>query len=197
MPARRTDIDDSDVQYMYEVDGMTLREISDYYGVSLQCIWCRLHPEKHKESSRKWMLENPEYIKEYDKQHYQVVRDKRLEQVKEYQLKNPGMKKICNDKFQLLHPEYFKEWRHSEKGKIYMRRHNAMHRSLGSIELNKPFDGSEGHHIDDTYIIHMPKELHKSIYHNVFTGQGMEDINTIAFQYITEEVFDKLIAGEV
>ena len=74
---------------------------------------------------------------------------------------------------------------------------NANRRDLGSIEINTPFPGSVGHHIDTEHIIHIPKEIHQSIYHNVRTGQGMEDINAIAFGYITEEMFDKLMMGEI
>ena len=153
MSAKREDINDTDVWYMYEVDGMTQQEIADYYGVGRTTIRYRLHPEKQKESSKQRRLE---------------------------------------------HPEYGNEWmQNTDKGKAYVIRRHAERRNLGSIELNKPFPNSEGHHIDETYIIHIPKELHRSIPHNLKTGEGMSDINEIAFQYITEDTFDKLIAGEI
>ena len=128
MPARREDIDDADVFYMYEV-------------------------------------------KEYNKEYYDNNKELILEQKKEY-------------------------WQ-TENGKVNMRKHTASRRNLGSIELNIPFPNSDGHHIDEVHIINMPKELHRSIYHNLKTGEGMEAINTIAFGYITEETFDKLLAGEI
>jgi len=56
-------------------------------------------------------------------------------------------------------------------------------RHLGFIPLNKPFNGSEGHHIDKLHIVYIPKELHRSIRHNVFTGKGMNDINTLTSQW--------------
>ena len=154
MSSKITDIDDEQVHFMYEVESMSLQEISDYYGVHKNTIYYRLHPEKNRERSKKYRAE---------------------------------------------HPEYDKQWRleHPDKVKKRYRKVNANRRDLGSIELNISFPGSEGHHIDETYIIHIPKEIHRSIWHNVRTGEGMEDINTIAFRYITEEVFDKLIAGEI
>ena len=39
----------------------------------------------------------------------------------------------------------------------------------------------------------MPDDLHRSIYHDIHNGQGMEDINAIAFGYISEEVFDNIM----
>lgn len=167
MSSRIESIDDSDVRYMYETKGMTQQDIADYYGVTQGCIRDRLHPDKKKEHNKKWQRENPGYKKEYNKQ------------------------------FRLENPEYDRKWWQTEKGKSNTRKQNANRRDLGSIELNEPFVDSEFHHIDEEHGIHIPKELHQSIRHNVRTGQGMEDINAIAFGYITEEMFDKLIAGEI
>ena len=86
-----------------------------------------------------------------------------------------------------------KRYKQSDKGRDAIRKQNSEHRQLGFKSLNKPFPGSVGHHIDEEYIIHIPEELHRSIKHSVRTGKGMEAINTIAFRYITEEVFDKLM----
>ena len=182
MVSRRTDIDDSDVQYMYEVEGMTQQDIADYYSVTQSTICSRLHPEKKKECSKKWNREHPEIIKEARRK---------------WQREHPEKVKEYNKKLRLENPEYGKTWWQSDKGKETARRRSAERRNLCSIELNKPFPNSEGHHIDETYIIHIPKELHHSIFHVLKTGQGMEDINEIAFRYIDEETFDKLIAGEI
>lgn len=221
MSSKRTDIDDSDVHYMYDVEGMILQEIADYYDVSKMTISNRLHPDKKKASNRKWRLEHPEsnkeyikqwrlehpeYIKEYSKQYHLEHPEcnkqwylENLEYYKQWRLENPDKKKESNEqwrlkhseygkesskKFRLEHPEYRKTWRRdTEKGRLSVIKDHANRRSLGFIELNKPFDGSEGHHIDEEHIIHIPKELHRSIWHNVHTGQGMEEINAIAFEY--------------
>ena len=197
MSARREDIDDFDVWYMHEHEGKSLRAIAKHFNTAYSTIYYRLHPEKEKERAKQRRLEHPEYGKEYIKQRWQENPESLKQASKKWQLKNPEYMKEASKEFKLKHPEYGKEWWQSDTGKIAARKYHAKHRSLGSIELNKPFDGSEGHHIDDTYIIHMPKELHRIIYHNVFTGEGMEAINEIAFIYITEDTFDKLIAGEI
>ena len=186
MVSRRTDIDDSDVQYMYEVEGMTQQDIADFCGVCQMTICCRLHPEKQKEYNKQWREKNPEKHRENNKQWRKENPEYEKERQKRWQEENPEYAK-----------EYIKQWWQTEKGKEWMRKHNADRRDLGSIELNKPFDDSEGHHIDETYIIHIPKELHKSIWHNVRTDEGMSDINEIAFHYISEETFDKLEMGEI
>ena len=194
MSSRRTDIDNSDIHFMYEVEGMTQQEIADYYGVSQQCIYWRLHPDKKKDNSNQWYLKNLEYAKEYYQDHSEEIK----EQSKQWRLEHPEYNKETSKQWRLEHPEYVKTWRRdTDKGRASVINNHAKHRSLGSIELNKPFLGSEGHHIDNEHIIHIPSELHHSIYHNVWTGQGMEEINTIAFQYITEEMFDKLMMGEI
>lgn len=66
MPAKRKDICDRDVWFMYNIEGKTQHEIADYYDVSRGCITGRLHPEKHKEASKQWRLKNPEYMKEWN-----------------------------------------------------------------------------------------------------------------------------------
>ena len=62
MSAKRKDIDDSDVQYMYKVDGMTQEEIANYYGVSQGCIRDRLHPDKKKEHNGKYKEKNARHL---------------------------------------------------------------------------------------------------------------------------------------
>ena len=174
MGSKRTDIEDSNVHFMYEVEGKTQQDIADYYGVSQVCIYWRLHPDKLKEHSIKQRQsdEYKEYVKEYGKQ---------------WRLEHPDKER-----------ERRKNWRrYTEKGRTSVINEHARRRGLDSISLNKPFDGSEGHHIDEIHTIHIPAELHHSISHNVFTGEGMEAINEIAFQYIDEETFDKLICGEI
>lgn len=223
MASRRTDIDDCDIQYMHEVEGMTQQELADYYGCCRVTIQHRLHPEKTKETSKQYRLEHPEKVKEvskqwrlenpeYAKEYYKDNTEEIMERAIKWQMEHPESRKEISNKWRLENPEYYKEWLQTDNGKLYLQTHKwwqtyagkayarkrkAMRRNLGSIELNNPFPDSEGHHIDETYIIHIPKDLHHSIRHNVFTGEGMEDINTIAFQYITEETFDKLMMGEI
>ena len=54
------------------------------------------------------------------------------------------------------------------------------------IELNKDFKECNGHHVNQKYIINIPVELHRSIYHRQSDGMGMHSINKIAFEYLLE-----------
>ena len=36
-------------------------------------------------------------------------------------------------------------------------------------------------------VVHIPKELHRSIAHNVFTDKGMEEINDLAMKWFEIE----------
>lgn len=56
-------------------------------------------------------------------------------------------------------------------------------RELGFIPLNDYFENSEGHHLDKEHVLYIPEELHKSVYHNVYTNQGMNIINEIAIDW--------------
>ena len=66
-------------------------------------------------------------------------------------------------------------------------RNRAKRRALGFHPLNSPFPGCDAHHINNDDVIHMPHELHNSIYHNQYTGQGMAQMNALAGQYLTED----------
>ncbi|GAH19464.1 unnamed protein product [marine sediment metagenome] len=201
---RRPDVDNEEVRVMHEVEGMSQRAIAKYYGVGHTTIYYRLHPEKLKEENKRKQLEHPEYTKQY-----RVANQEKIQECnKQWRLEHPKYSKEYNKKRRLEYPEFDKEYwqsdngkacakryRQSDKGKALTRRINASRRKLGSIELNKPFDGSAFHHIDEEHGIHIPKELHRSIWHNRKTGEGMEEINEIAFGYITEDTFDRLMMG--
>ena len=97
MTSIREDILDEDVRRMYEAEGMTQRDIADYYGVAYATIYYRLHPEKRnpkyvkklsnhfrleqpkdaKEYSKQWRLEHPEYNKEACANWYQNHKEER------------------------------------------------------------------------------------------------------------------------
>ena len=63
-------------------------------------------------------------------------------------------------------------------------RKRAKRRQLGFIPLNKPFEGAEAHHIDENFVIYIPKEIHQNIRHSVWKQQNMDEINAIAWNYI-------------
>ena len=79
-----------------------------------------------------------------------------------------------------------RKWRkeNPEKDKTSNRKHQSKRRGLGFIPLNKPFAGSQPHHIDKSFVIYIPKEIHASIPHNVWTGEGMDEINALAINLL-------------
>ena len=162
MARRRTDIDDFDIWYMHEHEDMSIQEIADYNGVSHGCIFYRLHPEKQEDHSKK---------------------------SKEWQLENPEKKK-----------EFSRKWWQSDEGKAYTQfdnykaskiKHQFKRRDLGFIPLNNYFEGGEWHHVDEDHVICIPAELHKSIYHNIWTVKNMEAINKEAFEFLEWEMREK------
>ena len=60
---------------------------------------------------------------------------------------------------------------------------NKRKRNLGFEPLNEPQEGFVAHHINLKKVIYIPKELHQSISHNVFTGKNMHIINALAMDY--------------
>lgn len=68
--------------------------------------------------------------------------------------------------------------------KLRIIRQTNKRRGLGHLFINKSFEGSEGHHLDNDYILYIPKELHRSIPHNLTSGKNMELINLKAMEWI-------------
>jgi hypothetical protein len=50
-----------------------------------------------------------------------------------------------------------------------------------------PFGGCAAHHINQTDVIYVPKEMHQSIGHNIWTGKNMDKINALVGQWFTED----------
>jgi hypothetical protein len=55
------------------------------------------------------------------------------------------------------------------------------------IPLNEPFPGCEGHHIDKTHIVYIPKELHQSVHHDLRGNKNMVRINALALEYLQQK----------
>ena len=113
--------------------------------------------ECNAEYSKKHAEERKEYMKEYHKTHAEETR------------------------------EYGKERRKTPEGKMSdAKEHARRKRNLGFIPLNESFPGSHYHHIDSECVIAIPEELHRSIYHNQVTGQGMEEMNDLAMKFFIQ-----------
>ncbi len=128
--------------------------------------------------------------KEYRHQYYLKHRQKEIDRAHEWQLSHPEETKTVRNRFsktekgKICSKKHGKKWLLTPAGRKYKQRQNSKRRKLKSTFMNEPFEGSEGHHLDNDFILHIPKELHRSIPHNLTTGYNMELINTKAFEYI-------------
>ena len=102
-------------------------------------------------------MQTREEKNEYNRRRYQNIREKKLAQVKQYDLNHKLEKieyhkqywRINKDKLSIQHREYLQ----TEAGKITNRKHDAKHyRQLGWTSLNEYFDGCEGHHISKNFV---------------------------------------------
>ncbi len=81
-----------------------------------------------------------------------------------------------------------KHWNWRGGKKLANQRHHSKRRHLNHIFMNEPFENSEGHHLDNDFILYIPKELHRSVWHNQTTGKNMELINTKAFEWMISQL---------
>jgi hypothetical protein len=102
-----------------------------------------------------------------------------------YEKRNPEIASAHNLKYRKAHPEKAYMWRKNnpDKFKIISDRYVAKRRDFGYVRLNSWFPDCEGHHIDKEHVVYLPKELHRSIWHNLRTGKNMEQINALAQQF--------------
>lgn len=102
--------------------------------------------------------------------------------------------KYCLECIPIMRAELFKadaaKWKKNnvEKVRNMHREDKAKRRVLGFIPLNKPFDGCNGHHLDNDHVLYIPKKMNLSIAHNVRTGKNMAKINTLAVQWWMTQV---------
>ncbi len=105
-------------------------------------------------------------------------------------IKRPEM---CGDKNPMKIPEVVKkvvekisgEKNHNWKGgsKLSGARKAAKRKGRGFFPLNEPFENSHGHHLNDKYVLYIPEELHKSIWHDQWNGYNMDEINQVAIDW--------------
>ena len=127
-----------------------------------------------REYTRQWRLKNSEKVKEYSIQ-------RRLEH-------SMCMRQWYVDN-KVKHLESMKKYRQTGAGKIAYKKARARRgRDLGFNPMNEQFEGSEGHHINKEDVIYISKELHRSVYHNQETGQGMQEINDLTQEFLLSEL---------
>lgn len=138
----------------------------------------------NKERITQYWQNHREHKKEYDKQYEFNNRKER----KQYRADNKEKIAKKNRKYYLENREQIKKvmrrYFQSKSYKLFQRKRNFKRRNLGFYALNKYFRGLEAHHISQNFVIYMPKELHQSIPHNIWTGKNMEQINKLAIEFL-------------
>lgn len=141
----------------------------------------RDNKDKLKKYSNNWRKENSLLKKTLDKKYYDEHKDKIKIQTKKYRITN-------KDKI-----NQYKQTRHYKELKI--KHQNKRNRELNTIPLNKWFEGCEGHHIDSTYIVYIPEEIHRQFYglHRVSDPISMISINHISLFFIMQQNIKEIL----
>jgi len=130
----------------------------------------------NKERNRKWYLDNKEKKSIDNKQWHINNRIEALENMKQYFIINKEKR-----------TEYKKQWRKDNPDKernIERKSRNKRKRNLGFFPLNKYFENSHAHHISQNFVIYIPEEIHRSIWHCLVTGYNMDEINKLAINFL-------------
>lgn len=148
------------------------------------CTKCRpaMKAIKDKECTLNWRAAHPERVKESRKSY----RDIHIEHYR-------ALSKISNPLYYAVHHEEMnktsKAWAraHPEATRAADAKNRSKRkRGLGFAPLNRPFEGSDAHHLNKDDVIYIPHELHLSIRHNIWTGKNMERINAVALGWAKE-----------
>jgi hypothetical protein len=177
---------------------------------------CMNNPDR-KEEKRQYYLKNKEAIrrvqKTYEQQHLEKMHTKNKiyhkrhagkvsERKKRYwrehkneitsrkQLKSDIIKqkrKVYNLKNRFKQREACRNHYINNKD-YYCRKDAKRKREMEFSPLNIRFDDSHGHHIDNKIVIFIPKDIHRSIYHNHKKPETMNNINIVAWDFLERSV---------
>lgn len=156
-------------------------------------LHCLAAKESQRKRHKKWYLSHKEQAIDCAKNYYQTHKKSELKRGKKYRENHRKQRKEYAQRWRKLHQkewrEYMKRWclENLEMWKIIQKKHRAKRRKLGFIPLNELFDGAIGHHINKIYVVYIPEDLHHSVYHNIWTGQGMAEINEKVFKWIVSK----------
>ena len=53
--------------------------------------------------------------------------------------------------------------------------------------LNEKFELSDAHHVNEHYIVYIPRYIHRSVWHSLVTGKGIVEINKKVFKWLRTE----------
>ena len=63
------------------------------------------------------------------------------------------------------------------------KRNEKTRREFGFTPLNDQLQGCVGHHIDKEFVIYIPEEMHRSIWHSLTKDINMDKINELAIDF--------------
>jgi len=167
------------------------------------------HREQIRRYKKRWREENIERIKERDKKWYITNRQKRLEynrkyyktHLQEWSERNRLYREThsqqvlkYNKQYRKNNPEKIKkaikDWRKNNIGKVkeMAKKQRDRRRNLRFKPLNKYFKNSESHHLDENYVVYIPKEIHQSIRHCLERNKNVDEINKLALDFVVSEL---------
>jgi hypothetical protein len=134
--------------------------------------------EYHKQFCKNWRKNNPNKVQDYNKNYYRLHKEYFKRHREERYQKNKEEEKNHVNEYRQQHPEMVKKTNKIQKCK---------RRKLGNLVFWQPniiTPDMDFHHINLEGGIFIPRTLHKSVLHNVWTGLGMIEINNLVFDYI-------------
>jgi len=153
----------------------------------------RKNKDKIMAQHKKYYKAHRDEILAHRKQYYKEHGDAQLASMRKYYKEHRDEMSAYNKLYYEQNKDRYRQWAkvwresHREQRREIERRHGFKRRSLGFVCLNKPFEGSEAHHICPTFVIYIPKDIHQSISHNVWTGKNMDEINRLAWEWVKHE----------
>jgi len=142
---------------------------------------------KKRENAKRYYALNKEIINKKQSEYYKKNREYILNKVKEYRINNKDKineywksrhgKEIKRKKDKRYHEknkeknnERRRRYYNTRNGKKNIQRTNTMRdRKLGFIPINEPFENSHAHHLDNKYVMYIPKDIHIK-----YNGYGTE-----------------------
>lgn len=68
--------------------------------------------------------------------------------------------------------------------KKHCKKRNKLHQRYS---MNERFPDSNKHHVSKETVIFIPTKLHRSVSHNIWNGDNMDKINSLAFEWFYDE----------
>lgn len=151
--------------------------------------------EATKEHVKKYRQENAKEIRERSRARYEANKDVFKKRKQEYYKRTKEETNRRRREYRATHKKEI-----AEKDRLYRLAHPETNlkkhfnrRELGYQPMNSPFPGCAFHHMhlkspdgtsNKSIGIHVPEKLHKSVYHNHRTGEGMAKINARCLKWL-------------